>query len=130
MVKSRSHHDVAHLHPLTNVPTKYQLPTPLRFLRYSPDKLFPATHPPTHPDTMGENNTPTAVKGCWGTTSLLQPSHTTGSTSCSYRFYSMVELSAMTPHSFQHLVYPSHYRQYILQLEVLLDGGTVCNDTS
>ena len=26
-VKSRSH-DVAHLHPLTNVPTKYQLPTP------------------------------------------------------------------------------------------------------
>ena len=27
-VKSRSDHDVAHLHPLTNVPTKYQLPTP------------------------------------------------------------------------------------------------------
>ena len=26
-VKSKSHHDVAHLHPLTNVPTKYQLPT-------------------------------------------------------------------------------------------------------
>ena len=26
-VKSRSQHDVAHLHPLTNVPTKYQLPT-------------------------------------------------------------------------------------------------------
>ena len=24
-VKSRSHHDIAHLHPLTNVPTKYQL---------------------------------------------------------------------------------------------------------
>ena len=21
-------------------------------------------HPPTHPDTMGENNTPTALKGC------------------------------------------------------------------
>ena len=30
-VKSRSHHDVAHLHPLTNVPTKYQLPTPYSF---------------------------------------------------------------------------------------------------
>ena len=30
-VKSRSHHDVAHLHPLTNVPTKYQLPTPYTF---------------------------------------------------------------------------------------------------
>ena len=27
-VKSRSGHDVAHLHRLTNVPTKYQLPTP------------------------------------------------------------------------------------------------------
>ena len=30
-VKSRSHHDVAQLHPLTNVPTKYQLPTPYSF---------------------------------------------------------------------------------------------------
>ena len=30
-VKSRSHHDVAHLHSLTNVPTKYQLPTPYGF---------------------------------------------------------------------------------------------------
>ena len=27
-VKSRSHHDVARLEPPTNVPTKYQLPTP------------------------------------------------------------------------------------------------------
>ena len=26
-VKSRSDHDIAHLHPLTNVPTLYQLPT-------------------------------------------------------------------------------------------------------
>ena len=34
-VKSRSHHDVAHLHPLTNVPTKYQ-----PFPRYSPDKIL------------------------------------------------------------------------------------------
>ena len=30
-VKSRSHHDVADLHLLTNVPTKYQLPTPYSF---------------------------------------------------------------------------------------------------
>ena len=30
-VKSRSNHDVAHLHPLTNVPTKYKLPTPYSF---------------------------------------------------------------------------------------------------
>ena len=30
-VKSRSDHDVAHLQPLTNIPTKYQLPTPYSF---------------------------------------------------------------------------------------------------
>ena len=24
----------------------------------------PPTHPDAHPDTMGENNTPTALKGC------------------------------------------------------------------
>ena len=30
-VKSRSDHDVAHLHPLTKIPTKYQLPTPYSF---------------------------------------------------------------------------------------------------
>ena len=30
-VKSSSHHDVAHLQPLTNVPTKHQLPTPYGF---------------------------------------------------------------------------------------------------
>ena len=30
-VKSRSNHDVAYLHPLTNVPTKYKLPTPYSF---------------------------------------------------------------------------------------------------
>ena len=30
-VKSRSHHDAAHLQPLTNVPTKHQLSTPYGF---------------------------------------------------------------------------------------------------
>ena len=30
-VKSRSHHDIAQLHPVTNVPTKYQLPAPYNF---------------------------------------------------------------------------------------------------
>ena len=55
--KSRSHHDVAHLHFLTNVPTKYQLPTPCGF---RDTELFP----PAHPDTMGENNTPIVLKGC------------------------------------------------------------------
>ena len=55
--KSRSHHDVAHLHPVT-----YQVLTyyTLWFLRYRPDKLFPAAHPLI---TIGENNTPTALKG-------------------------------------------------------------------
>ena len=30
-VKSRSDHDIAHLDPLTNVPTKYYFPTPYSF---------------------------------------------------------------------------------------------------
>ena len=60
-VKSRSHHDDAHLHPLTNVPTKYQLQTPCGFRDTGWTNSFP---PPAHPDTMGENNTPTALKGC------------------------------------------------------------------
>ena len=30
-VKSRSHHDIAHLQPPTNLPTTYQLPTPHAF---------------------------------------------------------------------------------------------------
>ena len=66
-VKSRSHHDVAHLHPLTNVPTKYQLSTLYSFWDTAQKKLFSRhqeTHPPTHLDTMGENNTPTTLKGC------------------------------------------------------------------
>ena len=58
-VKSRSHHDVAHLHLLTNVPTKYQLSDDKPD---SPDKLFPAARPRTHPDTMGDNNTPQPLR--------------------------------------------------------------------
>ena len=60
-VKSWSDHDVAHLHLLTIVPTKYQLPTPYGFRDIARTRFFP---PPAHPDTMGENNTPTALKGC------------------------------------------------------------------
>ena len=29
-----------------------------------PGQTFPPARPTTHPDTMGENNTPTALKGC------------------------------------------------------------------
>ena len=39
-VKSRSQHDDAHLHPLTNVPTKYQRATPYRFQDNSLDKIL------------------------------------------------------------------------------------------
>ena len=60
-VKSRSDHDIAHLH-LTNVPTKYQLPTPYGS-EIQPGQTF-SQHPPAHPYTMGENNTPTALRGC------------------------------------------------------------------
>ena len=109
-VKSRSDHDVAHLQPLTNVPAKYQLPTPygcrdiarkrfsnsrslwqgqrsnqgqtmtlhtytpqpislpsMNFLHLKVSEIQPGqtiSRPPAHPDTMGENNTPTALKGC------------------------------------------------------------------
>ena len=59
-VKSRSYRDAAHLQPLTNVPTKYQLPT---VSEIQPGQTF-SNRPPTHPDTMGENNTPTALKSC------------------------------------------------------------------
>ena len=45
-VKSRSDHDVAHLH-LTNVPTKYQLPTPYSFWDTARINFFPPhTRPP------------------------------------------------------------------------------------
>ena len=39
-VKSRSHHDVAHLHSLTNVPTKYQVPTPYGFRDIARTRLY------------------------------------------------------------------------------------------
>ena len=38
-VKSRSHHDIAHLHLRTNIPNNYQLPIPY-FPRYTPDKTL------------------------------------------------------------------------------------------
>ena len=60
-VKSRSHHDVADLHPLANVPTKYQLPTPYGFRDTGRTNFFLL---PTHPDTIGEKNTLIALKGC------------------------------------------------------------------
>ena len=68
-VKSRSNHDVAPLYLLPNVPTKYQLPTPNGFWGTARTNFFPPNahlpgRTPSHPDSMGENNTPTALKGC------------------------------------------------------------------
>ena len=50
-VKSRSDHDTAHLYPLTNVPTKYQLPTPYGFWDTARTNYFPppALRPPGRP---------------------------------------------------------------------------------
>ena len=60
-IKSRSHHDVANLQPLTNVPS-------INFLHLMVSEIQAgqtfSCRPPAHPDTMGENNTPTALKGC------------------------------------------------------------------
>ena len=39
-VKSRSHQDAAHLHPITNVPTKYQLPTPYSFRDIARTRIY------------------------------------------------------------------------------------------
>ena len=39
-VKSRSHHDVAHLQPLTNILTMYQLPTPYDFQDIAQTRFF------------------------------------------------------------------------------------------
>ena len=39
-VKSRSHHDAAHLQPLTNVPTKHQLPTPYGFRNIARTRFY------------------------------------------------------------------------------------------
>ena len=58
-VKSTSHLDTTHLHPLTNVPIKYQ------HLNLTVSAIQPglAFFPlPTHPDVMGENSTHTALK--------------------------------------------------------------------
>ena len=42
-LKSWSDHDVAHLHHLTNVPTKYQLPTPYSCRDIARTKIYKVT---------------------------------------------------------------------------------------
>ena len=42
-VKSMSRHDIAHLHPLTNVPTKYQLPPPYSFRDIARTRFYKVT---------------------------------------------------------------------------------------
>ena len=54
------------LHTYTHNQCPYHISTSytLGFLRYPQDKLLPATRPPAHVDTIGENNTHTALKSC------------------------------------------------------------------
>ena len=70
-VKSRLNYDVAHLHPLTNVPTKYHHPTPYSYWDLARTRYLlpparptarPPDRPPAQPDAMGENNTPKPFK--------------------------------------------------------------------
>ena len=59
-VKSRSHYDVAHLQPLTNVPTKYQLPTLYGFRDIARTRFYRSRS--LWQGQMGENNTPWGKK--------------------------------------------------------------------
>ena len=43
-VKSRSHHDAAHLQPLTNVPTEHQLPTAYGFRDIARTIFYRSSH--------------------------------------------------------------------------------------
>ena len=51
----------------TYTPQQMSLPS-MNFLHLTVSEIQPgqtiSRHPPAHPDTMGENNTPTALKGC------------------------------------------------------------------
>ena len=63
MAKSNQGHTMT-FHTYTPQPMSLSTSFTLQFLRYSLDKFVPITHLPANPDTMGENNTPTAFK--WG----------------------------------------------------------------
>ena len=51
----------------TYTPQPMSLPS-MNFLHFMVSEIQPgqtiSRRPPAHPDTMGENNTPTALKGC------------------------------------------------------------------
>ena len=67
---NEGHTMTLHTYYPNRCPYKVSTSYTLWFLRYSSDKLFPATclharqTPPTHSDTMGENNNRTAPRGC------------------------------------------------------------------
>ena len=64
MVRSHQGHTMM-MHTYTPNQCPYQISTSytLWFLKYSLENHFPAAHPSAHLDTMGENNTHTALKG-------------------------------------------------------------------
>ena len=82
-VKSRSHHDVAHLHPQPIFPPSINF-LHLIVSEKHPGQTFPFDRLPAHHDTMGENNTPTAIKGCGVKTlrQLLHKGNKSGSIPC------------------------------------------------
>ena len=57
---NQGHTMMLHTYISSQCPYQVSSSYTLWFLRYSPVKLFPTTHPPT----MGENNIRTALKGC------------------------------------------------------------------
>ena len=59
MTRSQNvHNDTAELHPSTNVPTKYEQPTPDGFRDTAWTRFFPLPKQlPMQQDTMGEDNT-------------------------------------------------------------------------
>ena len=61
-VKSRSHHDIAYLHPQPMSQPSFNF-LHLMVSQIHPRQTF-SCHPPTHPDAMSKNNTHTALKGC------------------------------------------------------------------
>ena len=76
-VKSRLNYDVAHLHPPTNVPTKYQHPTPyscwdLARTRYLPPPARPTARPPSR--TPWVKTIPQSLLRLWGKNHMLRKS--------------------------------------------------------
>ena len=114
-VNSRSYHDAAHLHPLTNVHTKYQLPTSYGIRDTSWTNFFP---PPAQPP----------IRTPWVKTIPQQPlrvksrshhdiAHLHSQTNIPNKY----QLS--TPYGFRNIVRTLFYRSRPLQQGIMLNQG-------